>query len=226
MKELQPNSMLRLWQLISPALPVGAYAYSQGLEAAVENGWVCDEVSTYDWLSGVMQHSLMTLDIPVAQRLYEAFDNNDLEAIEYWNSYLLASRETSELRLEDNQLGQALAKLLITLDVDMATKWQGREDVTYLAMFSLASVSWSIPKNEMLNGYLWAWTENQVAAAIKLVPLGQSAGQKILSRMMEIIPSVINEGTKLHDEHICSSVPGLAIASAGHEIQYSRLFRS
>lgn len=226
MEQVQTASMLRLWQLISPALPVGAYAYSQGLEAAVENDWVNDEASTFTWLSGVMQYSLATLDIPVANRLYQAIKSKDKGATEYWNSYLLASRETYELRLEDNQLGQALAKLLVSLGLKEAEAWQRGDDVTYLTMFCYAAVAWSISKNEMITGYLWAWTENQVAAAIKLIPLGQSSGQKVLSRMMDIIPNVLTKGLNCSDEQICSSVPGLAIASAEHETQYSRLFRS
>lgn len=220
------QSMLRLWQLISPALPVGAYAYSQGLEAAVERGWVTNEQSTYDWLCGVMNNSLASLDLPLGIRLYHAFKLNDADAIEYWNQYLLASRETAELRLEDNQLGQALARLLSGLGVERSSAWKKDTNVTYLAMFSLAAVHWSIDKSDMLMGYLWSWSENQVAAAIKLVPLGQSSGQMILSKLINVIPSVLEKGLGCTDEQISSSVPGLVLASAAHETQYSRLFRS
>lgn len=218
--------MLRLWQLISPALPVGAYAYSQGLETAVEESWAADEASTYQWLHDVMIHSLRGLDVPIAIRLYRAFEKNDMQAIEYWNTYLYACRETRELRLEDNQLGQALAKLLSHQGVIAADEWVQRPDVTYLAMFSLAAVHWQIDEQDMLAGYLWAWCENQVAAAIKLVPLGQSAGQNILSAMMQIIPVVIEQGIQLQEQQIGSRAPGIALASARHETQYSRLFRS
>lgn len=224
--ESQAQSMLRLWQLISPALPVGAYAYSQGLEAAVERGWVMNEQSAYDWLCGVMHNSLASLDLPLAVRLYRGFKCNDSVAIEYWNHFLLASRETAELRLEDNQLGQALAKLLSGLGVERSAAWRKTSNVTYLAMLSLAAVHWSIDKSDMLMGYLWSWSENQVAAAIKLVPLGQSSGQMILSELIKVIPSVLEKGLYCTDEQISSSVPGLVLASAGHETQYSRLFRS
>jgi len=220
------QSTLRLWQLISPALPVGAYAYSQGLESAVERGWVDNEQSVYDWLCGVMNHSLASLDVPVAIRLYRAHKNGDDAAIVYWNQYLLASRETAELRLEDAQLGKALARVLGGLGVEKPCTWDCTHNIAYLSMFSLAAVYWGINENDMLMGFLWAWSENQVSAAIKLVPLGQTSGQGILSKLMTDIPQVLAQGAGCRDDQISNSVPGLAIASAGHETQYSRLFRS
>ena len=182
------QSMLRLWQLISPALPVGAYAYSQGLESAVERGWVNSEQSVYEWIHGVMNNSLASLDIPVAIRLHASFKCGDDAAAAYWNQYLLACRETAELRLEDTRLGQALARLLAGLGVEKSLSMSGDNNVAYLTMFSLAAVEWVISENDMLMGYLWAWSENQVAAAIKLLPLGQTAGQRILSQLMAVIP--------------------------------------
>jgi len=220
------QSVLRLWQLISPALPVGAYAYSQGLESAVERGWVDDEQSTYDWLSGIMLNSLASLDLPVAVRLFRAFKRGDDAAITYWNQYLLASRETAELRLEDVQLGQALARLLAGLGVEKSLPMSCDNKVAYLTMFSLAAVEWAISEEDMLMGFLWAWCENQVSVAIKLVPLGQTSGQRILSQLIVVIPQVLAQGAECGDDQISSSIPGLVIASAGHEIQYSRLFRS
>lgn len=222
----QQHVHLHLWRLISPALPVGAYAYSQGLEYAVDTGWVVDEESAARWIIGLASHSLAALDVPVLKRLYMAWKDNDQQCIQYWCRFLLASRESSELVAEDRQMGLALATLLSDLDVADAGSWKNSKDVNFACMFALAAFHWDIPVEEAAQGYLWAWCENQVAAAIKLVPLGQTAGQRILSRIVEVIPDTVTHGMSLEDNDIGLLAPGLGIASARHETQYSRLFRS
>lgn len=225
MTEIQNRTaQLRLWQLISPALPVGAYAYSQGLETAVEEGWVTDESSAAKWIAGVLLNSLLRVDIPVLARLYAAWQDNDLKAVNDWNSIILAMRESAELREEDRQLGQALARLLIDLGCKQAAL--NRHSSSFLNQFSLAAVNWQIPLSDTASGYLWSWCENQVAAAIKLVPLGQTAGQRILGHLIEVMDEHLEQGLKCNDDEIGSVLPGLAMASAWHETQYSRLFRS
>jgi len=218
------ESQLRLWQLISPTLPIGSFAYSQGLEYAVDTGWVKDEQQTYEWIKGQVNNTLSSLDIPVMQRIYIAWQNNNLEDVLYWNQWLLAARESKELYNEDLQLGQALLRLLngldITLPVDDETEW------AYVSIFAYAAIEWDIPFSETANGFLWAWSENQVAAAIKLVPLGQTSGQKVLSKILSDIPVAIEKALTLSEEDIGLLAPGVAIASALHETQYSRLFRS
>ncbi len=218
-------SHLRLWQLISPALPVGAYAYSQGLEYAVDAGWISDEASVKDWISGVAENSVARLDLPVLVRMYQAWQEDELE-VKRWSRFLLASRESSEILAEDRHLGQALARLLSDLNIEQAVPWQQSELSNFPAMFSLAAQQWHIALDQTLSGYVWAWCENQVAAAIKIVPLGQTAGQRILSHLIAQIPSYVDDAMKCVDEEIGVLCPGLAIASAKHETQYSRLFRS
>jgi len=218
------ESQLRLWQLISPTLPIGSFAYSQGLEYAVDCGWVKDEQQTYEWIKGQVNNTLSCLDIPVMQRIYHAWQNEDHEDVLYWNRWLLAARESKELYDEDIQLGKALLRLLngldITLPVDSDCEW------AYSTLFAYAAMNWEIPFTEAANGFLWAWSENQVAAAIKLVPLGQTSGQKILSKVLTGIPAAIDKALTLGEEDIGVLAPGVAIASALHETQYSRLFRS
>lgn len=221
-----PLPRLRLWQLISPALPVGAYAYSQGLEYAVEAGWVDDEASAGDWIEGLLSHSLAGLDVPVFARLYCAWDGGDGETADYWNRFLLAAREAAELRDEDVHLGAALLRLLADLGIDAPAEWCATEPVSFAASFSLAAARWQVPLVEALEGYLWAWCENQVAAAIKLIPLGQTAGQRLLSRLLLPIATAARQGLALGDDDIGALAPGLAMASALHEQQYTRLFRS
>lgn len=218
--------MLRLWQLISPALPIGAYAYSQGLEAAVEADWVNDENSAQDWISGQLQYNIACLDIPVLARLYQAWSEDNTQQLHYWTQWLYAAREAAELQLEDQQLGGSLARLLSSQTISEAKAWQQQKPLTFASMFALAGVSWQIPLAQLAQGYLWAWCENQVAAAIKLVPLGQTAGQNILSALLPLIPSLVEKVLAYRDDEIGVLVPAVAIACARHETQYSRLFRS
>ena len=221
---MKPESQLRLWQLISPTLPVGSFAYSQGLEYAVETGWVSNEDETSDWINGQIRKTLSTLDVPVMQRIYDAWKVADYEKVIYWNQWLLAAREAKELRDEDIQLGHALHRVLRGLDLELPIT--ENIDWCYVTMFSYAAVKWNIPFTEAANGFLWSWSENQVAAAVKLVPLGQTAGQRVLSKALMQIPDAVKLVENMSDEDIGVLAPGLGIASALHETQYSRLFRS
>lgn len=211
--------------LVSPALPVGAYAYSQGLEFAVHAGWVRDETEALDWLRGLAAHGQGTLDLPVLRRLHAAWQDADATTVARWTSRLLAARETAELRAEDLHLGRALARILAGLDVAGARPWcEGR--ATFATLFALAAVRWEITAREAMSGYLWSWAENQVLAAVKLVPLGQSAGQRILHRLAADIPGIVGGAATLADDDIATGAVAQAIAGAAHETQYTRLFRS
>jgi urease accessory protein len=224
--ELPAPALLRLLQLVSPALPIGGYNFSQGLEYAIEAGWVRDEPSALGWISGLMGASIGTLDVPVLRRLHQAWSSNDLEAVDRWSRFLIASRETSELRAEDRHLGRSLAKVLAEVGVPNARGWQTRSDATFATTFSLGCTYWHVGADQCAWGYLWAWAENQVLAAIKTVPLGQSAGQRMLDTLIAQIPQVARDAATLEDENIGSAAPMHLIASAAHETQYTRLFRS
>ena len=219
-------ALLRLMQLVSPALPVGAYAYSQGMEYAVHAAWLGDEASVEQWITGLLQNPLSHIDIPVLARLYTAWQANDLDAVGHWSAFLSAGRESRELQDEDRQLGMALARLLNDLGVDGSAAWINHSRASFATLFSLAAFRWQVPLVPAAQGYLWAWTENQVAAAIKLIPLGQTAGQRILSHAGAVIPAAVNRGLALNDEDIGFVAQRLAMGSALHEDQYSRLFRS
>ncbi len=217
---------LRLWQLISPTLPVGAYAYSAGLEYAVEAGWVTREADALDWIGGQLENGLAYVDVPLMSRLHAAWGADDPDAVRYWNAYLAASRETDELLAEDRHLGAALLKVLEELGACGRDRWHAPEPATFAAAFALAAVVWRIGLEAAVEGYLWAWLENQVAAAIKLVPLGQSAGQRLLFELAGRVPAVADAGLGRTEADIGNSSPGVAHASSLHETQYSRLFRS
>lgn len=221
-----PAATLRLWQLISPASPVGAYAYSAGLESAVAEGWVSTEAQLQDWITGVMTFGLATLDTPLLARFHQAWLRQDHQSVRRWAQFLRAARETAELQQEDCQLGSALARLLHGLGMESAGPWRERPEVNYACMFALAAVQWGIPCRSACQGYLWAWCENQVTAAMKLMPLGQTAGQRILGAAAAGIPAAVAQALALTDGELGQQLPGMALASALHETQYSRLFRS
>ncbi len=220
------TALLRLFQLVSPALPVGAYAYSQGLEYAVDRRWLMNEAQTQSWLMGLLKNNLARLDVPVFERLYNAWAKADFERVAYWNRYLFVSREAYELQKEDLHLGGALVRLLEQLNVTDGEVFKALQPACFASAFSLAAVRWSIPLSDALAGYLWAWLENQVAAAVKLVPLGQTAGQRILSQGVREIPGVVDFGLALTDDDMGFMAPSQAMACAAHETQYSRLFQS
>lgn len=222
----EPLALLRLLQLASPALPVGAFNFSQGLEFAHEQGWVVDERHVGEWIGGVAGHGLATLDLPMVFRLHAAFHDEDVERARELSRELIASRETTELRAEELHMGQALAKVLVEYRIDAAAPWLRQRDASYAAMFSLAAVQAGATARECALAYAWAWTENQVTAAVKLLPLGQSAGQRLLESLRLRIPAIVESAAALRDEDIGSATPGAMLASCWHETQYTRLFRS
>lgn len=221
--------LLRLLQLTSPSLPIGAFAWSQGLEAAVQAGWIGNEAQAADWLAGVLDHALARLDVPVLLRLHGAIAGPHLTLAGQWNRWLLACRETHELLQEDTHIGAALLRLLLDLDAPVAQRWQaaqGRTPLSYTAAFALATVHADVPPRTAALGYLWAWSENQATALIKLGVLGQTGAQRLLNRLHPVIQAALDLGLGLADDEIGAALPGLALASTHHETQHSRLFRS
>lgn len=214
--------LTRLLQLASPALPVGAFSYSQGLEAAVEAGVVRDTAAAACWIGEVLEHSVGSMEAPILLRLCDAWGQGDAKEVARWNAEFLASRETAELRAETAQMGWALARLLADLGLPRIEI----EEIAFPTAFAHAVAEWRIPPQSALVAYLWAWAENQVMAALKTVPLGQTDGQRILLALGERLESVATRAAALDDDALGNFAPGLAVLSARHETQYSRLFRS
>lgn len=219
-------SDLRLMQLVSPALPIGAFTYSQGLEWAIECGWVSNADQVEDWLLGQIDDGLTHVDLPILKRLYTACNEQNVEQLIYWSEYLLACRETSELRQEEINRGRALTTLLIDLSLDNADDYQQATNNCQAAGFALACCNWQINLQQATLGYAWGWMENQVAAAMKLVPLGQTSGQRLQLLLANHLPQAIAKAMTLDDDELGASAPAMAIASSLHETQYTRLFRS
>lgn len=216
-------SQLGLLRLVSPALPVGAFAYSRGLEGAVDAGAVRDEASAGDWILGVLEHVLCPLDGALLVRLHAAWQRNDLSQVRALSRQLRAFRESQELLLEDEQMGSALGRMLRGVGI---CDGDAIANAGYTCMFALAAVRWGIAPRDALAGMFWAFCEGQVGAALRLLPIGQSAGQRILERALPVIERCVPRALAQGDDEIGSYAPGLARFSARHEAQYSRLFRS
>jgi urease accessory protein len=216
----------RLFQLISPALPIGGFTYSQGLEYAVEAGWVNDRESMERWLMHMVESSVATLELPIIEHLYQAVLEQDHQACTHWSDVLYSSRETSELRAEERQRGNALYTLLKQLNMDLS--WLDNVDShpNQLLGFCVAAHHWQIDLESLKQGYLWSWLENIVTAGVKLIPLGQTAGQVALLNISAAFPSVIAKASRQESWMIGSFTPSIAMASALHQTQYTRLFRS
>ncbi len=221
--------LVRLLQLVSPTLPVGAYSYSQGLESAVEAGIVRDAAGAQQWIGDLLEHSIARMEAPMLMRLIESWSAGDDAGAARWNALFLAGRESAELRAETLQMGYSLRKLLTELegtDEKARARLAGLEEISFPAAFAFALAYWQIPARQALVAYLWAWLENQVMAAIKLVPLGQTDGQRILLALGERLAATAERAVSLTDDELGSFAPQLAILSSRHETQYSRLFRS
>jgi len=222
-------ALVRLLQLASPALPIGGYSYSQGLEWEVETRGVCDAASAQAWIGQMLDTVMAHGEAPVVFRLCKLAGQGDWAAFGQWHAWFRASRETSELLAETQQMGGALAKLVVDLALadDAARAAMSRcAAITLPGAYALAARALGIEPRDATAAYLWTWLENQVLAAIKAVPLGQVAGQKMLLALGERIPGVVESAQTMGDDDVTSFAPGLALASARHETQYSRLFRS
>jgi urease accessory protein len=221
--------LIRLLQLASPALPVGAYSYSQGLESAVEAGIVHDRESAQDWTADLLEYSVGRMEAPILLRLIDGWSVADFTGVARWNELFLASRETMELRAETLQMGYSLKRLITELETNdekAFAQLASLEEISFPAAFAFAASRWKIPADQALVAYLWAWLENQVMAAIKLVPLGQTDGQQILLTLGQALAAVAEHAGEIADDDLGGSAPALAILSSSHETQYSRLFRS
>lgn len=221
-------SLMQLMWLASPALPIGGFSYSECLEAAVECAQVATELEAQSWLLDQLHLSLARSDLAVLAQAIPAWREGRADRIDQLNRWVLQTRESSELRAQSEQMGRSLLEWL--RNHTTATSEQMDQlallPPTYPIAFALAASSTQAPLRECLLAYAFGWAENQVQAAIKSVPLGQSAGQRILSALTAEIPAAIDLALTLDDDTRQAFCPMLAILSSQHEVQYSRLFRS
>lgn len=227
-EQLAASSLLQLIWLASPALPVGGFSYSEGLEAAVECGEVTTESQAASWLSDQLRLALARGDLAVIAQAIPAWRAGDLARIAGLNAWLLQTRETSELRAQAEQMGRSLLEWLRNHEGASAAHIEACAALqpTYPVAFALAASQTAAGVRDCLLAYAFGWAENMMQAAIKSVPLGQSAGQRILARLSRDIPPAVEAALRLPDGERQAFSPMLAILSARHESQYSRLFRS
>lgn len=220
------HSLLALLHLSSPALPVGAFAYSQGLEYALDAGWCNNADQVQSWIEDNLRFGFGQLDLPIYIRVFDAWENNHIEAVNEWNQTLLSFRESKELWLEDTQVGSAYVQWHLGQDEDRKVLVERVKQPTVVAMNALAASLNEIDLETALMGFAWSWCENQVTCASKALPLGQTQAQQILQALIPVISDVCEQAKEIKDGEIGSGLMGLAIASSLHEQQYSRLFRS
>jgi urease accessory protein len=226
---LAPATLLGLLRLASPALPVGGFSYSEALEAAVDAGTAGDEAGTARWLSAQMQLGLARAELPLVAAAHAAWAAHDATRLTELNDWLRITRESAELRAQTEQMGRSMLEWLRQQGVDearLATLAALRPAPGWPLAFALAALHTGASAHDTLLAYGFAWAENQVQAALKAVPLGQSAGQRILARLAQELPALAQAAAKLADDERQAFAPMLAIMSSRHETQYSRLFRS
>ncbi|MEH6453488.1 MAG: urease accessory protein UreF [Psychromonas sp.] len=224
-----PTKLNRLLQLCSANLPVGGFSFSQGLEYAIEMEWIRCQKSTFDWVELNLNESIARTDLALIKHLYQALHDDDFASFKRYNELLIACRESSELRLADVAMGKAFVRLLKNLDsVDSAPYHPlfDKQEVSFVAVFAVAAYLCKLDLVSAQSGYCWTYLDNQVAAATKLVPLGQTQAQNLLFELSEKVSSAIQIANSIETEDIGASLPRLAMASAWHETQYTRLFRS
>ena len=227
--QAQAIKLNRLLQLCSANLPVGGFSFSQGLEYAVEMSWITSAQATASWININLEESLAQTDLAILKRLYAALNNHDLESFTYWNTHLVACRESHELLLADLAMGKALVRLLKQLVNVDSTRFESIliiKEISFVSAFALSAFLFNIDVLSAQSGYCWTVIDNQVAAATKLVPLGQTQAQNLLFDLTENTQHIIEKANAVDDDDIGASLPHLAMASAWHEKQYSRLFRS
>ncbi len=225
-----PATRLRLMWLASPALPVGGFSYSEGLEAAVEAGIVTNEAQAGDWLLHQLQIALARADLPAAAAAFDAWARDDITRAAEVNRWVLQTRESAELRLQAEQMGRSLGEWLRQspdADDPRILKLTSLEPApTWPVAFALAAALAQAQREDMALAFSFGWADNMAQAAIKAVPLGQAGAQRVLSRLVAAIPAAVDSALALGDEQRQAFTPMLAILSSQHEDQYSRLFRS
>jgi urease accessory protein len=225
---LQAAALLRLLQLASPSLPIGAYTYSQGLESAIEKGAVHNESSARAWISESLS-IVADFEAPIVWRLLQAFSERNAEAVNYWSECFIAARDTAEFRAETIQMGYSLGKLVLDLNIadeSLRAILASQPEIPLPTAFACAAEALAVPHEAALLGLLFSLVENQVLVCVKSVPLGQVSGQSLLFSLHAMIEKASRHAQLLNDDELSNWAPGLSLLSMQHEIQYSRIYRS
>ena len=220
------SALLRLLQLASPALPIGGYSYSTGLESAIESGRVADPDTAFRWIDDARARVVGRFDAPLLAAALAACEAADQAALVGLNRMALAARETAELRLESEQMGYSLVQWILQVPGGGPPLLDPALPVAAPVAWAMAAWRLHLPAQDAVTGFLWSFAENQVMVLIKTMPMGQIQAQRVLLRLGGRIPAVAEAALRLSPQQWSNAAPGLAIASMDHETQYSRLFRS
>jgi urease accessory protein len=228
--------LLRLLQLASSTLPVGAYSYSEGLELLVEKGSIKSATALQDWMTQELHYGALRMEVSIMLRAYQATVDQAGEQLLYWNQWWSAARETEELRLQSWQMGRSLLRLFLDLEDPLPNPIIDKtwpvlqelfsQDCNFAIAFGVMAAAWQIESTDAVLGYLQSWATNLISAGIKLIPLGQTAGQQLLLNLQTVLESSTQSILQLPDGALESCGWGLSLASMAHETLYSRLFRS
>jgi urease accessory protein len=226
----EASTRLQLMWLASPALPVGGFSYSEALEAAVEAGLVANEAQATSWLQDQLHFSLARADLPALARACAAWQTGNAAAAQHINHWLHQTRESAELRQQAEQMGRSLLDWLRNGQHAADPRIQAlaalQPSPLWPTAFALAATLAGASTHDTLLAFAWGWAENMAQAAMKSVPLGQAAAQRMLGALSQDIPAVVQAAMDLPEDERQAFTPMLAILSAQHETQYSRLFRS
>lgn len=226
------HNLLKKFQLLhltSSNLPIGNFTYSQGLEYAIKKKWVKDKQTFFIWQKNQIDHNIMYTDLPILKRLYDACLSCNINKFSYWTFFLLASKDTYELKKEETQKGITLSKIINDIcfvKKNQNKKWFNIIKQTYLGCLVFLGKTWKISLKELALSFLYSWIENSIMVALKIVPFGQKTAHLLLKNFYEYLSKIIFKSFRLKNKELGASIPLLSIASSCHEKQKSRLFRS
>jgi urease accessory protein len=227
MKMNSDLSLLSLLQLVSPALPVGAYSYSEGIETLMQNGKVKDLATLEQWLVQELRYGAILVEAMVLSKACDALEGGKIDRLEYWNHWLSAFRETEEMREQSWQMGRSLVRLLGALQPALQSVIEAcGEPCNFTIAFAIAAHQGHIEPQKAVLGYLYSWAANLVNAGVRLIPLGQTQGQQLLLNLYPVLEQATATVMNSQEDDLKNCGWGLAIASMQHETLYSRLFRS
>jgi urease accessory protein len=242
------KKILSLLQLTSPSLPLGAYSYSEGLESLITQNAISLPGRHYaiasaetlsQWLIRELSYGAIRLEAAIMIRAYFSVVAGELQSLNYWNSWSSAAKESSELRSQSWQMGNSLLRLLIELQpkesnfnsenslpkIEQLAQILGRK-CNYSIAFGIGTAYWKLNIEDALLGYLQSWTANLISVGVRLIPLGQTTGQKLLLQLNQQLIDTATTIGSLKDDDLCSCSFGLGLASMTHQHQHIRLFRS
>ena len=219
---MSTEARLRLYQLVSPALPVGAFSYAEGLEVLVQRGQMDDAPAVQRWLEAELQRGTVRLEaaaLPELMDLLAVWQRQELLERDGW---LHAQRESPDVRAQMRQMGGSLLQLL----ADLGWPLPEPTPLAWPAAFAWAGCCLEIEALALVEAYLYGWTANQLSAAVRLVPLGPTQAQRLQLQLAPLISTEAQRLAAADPRELWSGGVGAGLAQLGQAELYSRLFRS